>query len=956
MGRRKILSIFLTAVFALSAVLTGTFAWQSISQTAKNELGGSVERPVETELLKLQKLPDGTETDRPVPGASFYLFTAEGEQIGGLYHTDENGKIPVRLPPGDYYFEEFSPAPGFDFDKEEQGERITRYPFTITGEETEPVVVTVYNVRKQGPLTIEKTVQNADGSPLTEEQKQQEFTFVVTFSDGGAYSYRIDGGELQEIASGGTLVLKHGQKAVFEGLPMGVTYHVTEQPVPGYTVSASGHTGTITEAGSTARFVNTYAPEIPGSLEISKELKNADGTELTEEQKQKEFAFVVTFSDGGAYEYTIDGGEPQELASGGTLVLKHGQTAVFQNLPDGITYTVTEMDYSAENYVTPVRSYTGIVIGNETVLVPFSNVFDPPEEPGSLEIEKEVIGENPDPNQEFTFEVTFSDGGAYEYTIDGGEPQQLPSGDTLVLKAGQTAVFENLPNGITYTVREIDAAGYLPVVEEVSGTIVGGEHALAIFQNRVPEEPGKLIVTKQLAGEYPEADKDKEFHFTLIVDGVEQEFVLKPGESMEFELLPGAHYEVREDDYFPNGYVFTIENGYGTIVAGQTVTAVATNTFAGEVQTDVEGEKTWVLNGHEADLPEAIMVRLKNGDLIVEEITVIPDENGEWHYTFHAPKYDADGNEIHYTIEEIPVTGFLPSYDGFDIINTYIPPVKIDPPIIEKVVEGENAPETQFSFLLRGENGAPMPEGSNGNTKIITLNGSGEAEIGTFTFAAPGVYSYTISELNTGGDGWEYDDTVYTLTFTVTMENGVLHAEQELVKVGEPAQTARFVNRYEPDRTENTEVSGTKTWNHGNNPNPPDSIIVYIYADGELAAQRLVTAEDDWRYSFDLPRYAEDGHEIVYTVKEQPVPGYETEIHGYDLVNTYTETPEPEPPDRGDDDTSSTPPGVTDGPQTGDSSNPALWFVLMLSSLAALIVTLLLGRRKTRKMRHLKRW
>lgn len=187
------------------------------------------------------------------------------------------------------------------------------------------------------------------------------------------------------------------------------------------------------------------------------------------------------------------------------------------------------------------------------------------------------------------------------------------------------------------------------------------------------------------------------------------------------------------------------------------------------------------------------------------------------------------------------------------------------------------------------------------------------------------------------------------------MENGVLHAERELVKVGEPAQTARFVNRYEPDQTENTEVSGTKTWNHGNNPNPPDSIIVYIYADGELAAQRLVTAEDDWRYSFDLPRYAEDGHEIVYTVKEQPVPGYETEIHGYDLVNTYTGTPEP--PDPGDDDKPTPPsPDNPDDPKTGDSNNPALWFALMLSSLAALIVTLLLRRRETRKMRHLKRW
>lgn len=957
MGRRtlrRMTSIVLTVAFALSAVMTGTLGWQSISQGAKNELGSSIERLVEAELLKLEKLPDGTGTENPVPGASFYLFTAKGEQIGGLYYTDENGKIPVRLPPGDYYFEEAAPAPGFDFDRDEQGQRITRYPFTITGEEIESVVVTAYNIRRQGPLMIEKTVRNADGSPLTEEQIQQEFTFVVTFSDGGTYSYRIDGGEPQQIASGGTLVLKHGQKAVFEGLPMGVTYRVTEQPVPGYAVSASGHTGTITEAGSTARFVNTYAPEIPGGLEISKEVKNADGTELTEEQKQKEFAFVVTFSDGGTYEYTIDGGEPQQIASGGTLVLKHGQTAVFQNLPEGVTYTVTEVDYSEEGYFTTVRSYTGIVIGNETVLLPFVNVYQPKDEPGSLEIEKEVIGNNPDPNKEFTFEVTFSDGGTYEYTIDGGEPQQLPSGGTLVLKHGQTAVFQNLPNGITYTVREVDTAGYLPVVEEVSGTIVGGEHALALFQNRVPEEPGKLIVTKQLAGEYPEADKEKEFHFTLIVDGVEQEFTLKPGESMEFELPPGAHYEVREDDYFPDGYIFTIENGYGTIVAGQTVTAVATNTFVGEVQTDIEGEKTWVLNGHEADLPEAITVRLKNGDRIVEEITVTPDENGEWHYTFHAPKYDADGNEIHYTVEEIPVTGFLPSYDGLDIVNTYIPPVEIDPPIIEKVVEGESAPETQFSFLLRGEDGAPMPEGSNGNTKIITLTGSGETELGKISFPGPGVYVYTISELNAGEDGWEYDDTVYTLTVTVAMEDGELHASYALTKNGEVADKVLFVNRYEPDRTENTEVSGTKTWDHGDNPNPPDSIIVYIYADGELVAQRLVTAEDDWRYSFDLPRYAEDGHEIIYTVGEAEIPGYTAEINGYDILNTYTgTTPEPEPSDPGDEDKPTSP--SPNDPQTGDNTVLWPWVTAMVLSLLGILVTLTMEQRSRRRGKHLKR-
>ena len=131
------------------------------------------------------------------------------------------------------------------------------------------------------------------------------------------------------------------------------------------------------------------------------------------------------------------------------------------------------------------------------------------------------------------------------------------------------------------------------------------------------------------------------------------------------------------------------------------------------MQAEIKGEKTWEQGGHAIVLPESITVRLKNGNIVVEEITVAPDEHGKWHYTFTAPKYDADGNEITYTVEELPVVGFIPAYNGFDIVNTYIPPVEIDPPIIEKVVEGENVPETEFAFLLRGENGAPMYSLSN---------------------------------------------------------------------------------------------------------------------------------------------------------------------------------------------------------------------------------------------------
>ena len=91
-------------------------------------------------------------------------------------------------------------------------------------------------------------------------------------------------------------------------------------------------------------------------------------------------------------------------------------------------------------------------------------------------------------------------------------------------------------------------------------------------------------------------------------------------------------------------------NGYGTPLSGQTITVPATNIFVGEVQREIKGEQTWALGGYdESVLPESITIRLKNGALLVEEISVTPDEKGEWHYTFTALKYGADGEEIAYT-------------------------------------------------------------------------------------------------------------------------------------------------------------------------------------------------------------------------------------------------------------------------------------------------------------------
>ena len=929
----RFVSLFLATVFVISAMMTGSYGWQSINQQAQNEKTGTA-KTYAVELHKLEKLPDGTLTETPVPNAAFYLYTAEGEQIGGRYVSDSEGKIHVQLPKGDYYFEEADPGPSHTFDTE-NGQRKTRYPFTVAGGgSTEVTVVTAYNVPLEGPLTIRKIVQNADGSPLTEAQEQELFEFTVTFSDGGTYEYRIDGGALQRMTSGGKIYLKHGETTVFENIPAGVLYNVTETPKGGYITSSSGHRGNITEEGCVAAFVNTYDPAaLPtGSLTVSKEVigEGAD--------PGKEFTFTAV----------IDG---QEIS----FPLKHGETYTFPDLPIGTEYTITETEYTEDGYIAGVKTYTGQITDEEELLLPFVNFYDDnPDEPdkpaGSLEITKEVVGENPDPNQEFTFEVTFSDGGTYSYRIDGGEPRQIASGGTITLKAGQTAAIEGLPHGVEYTVKEIDSAGYLPAIDSADGMIAGGETASVTFQNRVPEETeenGKLTITKQLAGEYPEAGKDKEFHFTLIVDGKEIPFTLKPGETLEFDLPAGADYEIREDDYFEDGYSQSIVNGEGTVIVGL-IESTVTNTFVGTVMVEITGEKTWDLGGYpESVKPDSILVRLMDGDRVVEEKVVTPDENGEWRYTFNAPKYDEDGNEIRYTVEEVPLYNFIPTYDGYDIKNTYLPPVALDPPILQKFVVGDpGAPNTKFEFLLRGANGAPMPEGSDGNTKILTLNGSGRLEIGKITFDRAGTFTYTITELNGGIQGWTYDTAVYTLTVTVTVENGKLVPSYVLTKDGQPASELVFTNNYErivpPDETV---ISGVKIWNHGNNQNPPDSIIVYVYADGELYTQRKVTGQDGWSYVFEgLPKYGEDGHEIVYTIGEAPMRDYEIKVEGYNLVNTYTPGANPDVPEN------------PDGPQTGDTSRLGLWLALMAFSLAGLVCTVLFGRayrkRKDQNARH----
>ena len=99
---------------------------------------------------------------------------------------------------------------------------------------------------------------------------------------------------------------------------------------------------------------------------------------------------------------------------------------------------------------------------------------------------------------------------------------------------------------------------------------------------------------------------------------------------------------------------------------------------------------------------------------------------------------------------------------------------------------------------------------------------------------------------------------------------------------------------------EYTDIEGTKTWNDGDNADGtrPSHIIVRLLRDGVEIDRRTVTAATGWTYRFShLPLDDGYGNHYTYSITEDPVPGYFTQLQGYNFVNTKLPDRTPDKPD-----------------------------------------------------------
>ena len=283
---------------------------------------------------------------------------------------------------------------------------------------------------------------------------------------------------------------------------------------------------------------------------------------------------------------------------------------------------------------------------------------------------------------------------------------------------------------------------------------------------------------------------------------------------------------------------------------------------------DINGTKTWNDEGNkDKTRPEKITIYLlANGKVINDK--EISEADG-WKYSFTGlAKYDVNGNEIKYTVDESEVEKYTKQVNGYDIINTYTPPETID-------ISGTK------TWNDEGNKDKTRPEKI---TIYLLANGT---QVDAKEISEKDGWKYSFTGLA------KYDDNKQEIKYTVD--------ESEVEKYTKQINGYDIVNTYTPDNPptpETVDISGTKTWNDEGNKDKtrPEKITIYLLANGKQVDAKEISEKDGWKYSFTgLAKYDDNKQEIKYTVDESEVEKYTKQVNGYDIVNTYTPDNPPTP-------------------------------------------------------------
>lgn len=474
---------------------------------------------------------------------------------------------------------------------------------------------------KRQSLTVKKEVKEAKNGA------EESFVFHAAFEvleENAEYKYKK--GEAETVFSSDetgaadvSFELKDKESVIFEGLPVGSKYQITEdgnsyaasyeltdfvnavqQKQNNDEVNKSLSTGTeIVDADENAvvTFINTgKEPDVPETKTTKIRIKKVWSDN---ESKTRPAAITV---------YLL---QDENIIKNITLNNDNGWQADFDGLDvfqeDGTTeYKYSVQEEKIDGYTSEITESTVDENGENIKLFTVTNTAV---STGAIKVTKVVEGEKAETDKAFKFNITLQKDdqpvtGVYNLDSKAGTKTGTIVFDengkaSFELKHNESIVISGLPIGASYEIAENPYKYYTASDEgKYSGVIPEGTAEVNVVNTH--KEMYSISVTKTVKGN--QGDKTKEFDFVLKLtagDGIdlpaaveykkgkengkidltnsEAEFKLAHGEEITFKDLPaGIGYEVTESGAENDGYTVSSENASGVVKADVNVSFVNT--------------------------------------------------------------------------------------------------------------------------------------------------------------------------------------------------------------------------------------------------------------------------------------------------------------------------------------------------------------------------------------------
>ncbi|MDO4765679.1 MAG: Cna B-type domain-containing protein [Eubacteriales bacterium] len=462
---------------------------------------------------------------------------------------------------------------------------------------------------------------------------------------------------------------------------------------------------------------------------------------------------------------------------------------------------------------------------------------------------------------------------------NGKEDTKVPNiaPKTLEAKDGAKVVFENVPvkddNGKDYefTVKELNApAGYEVQVEKTPNYAVAGSKSFTVHNIKKTD----IKVTKIWKG--PRTS------ITLVLkkdNAIERtEVVNLDANATEWSY---SFTDLLMYDKTGHKFTYTVEEvdiaNYDKDVKGDQENGFTVTNINNEKVAAIVAKKVWVddsnaLNKRPANIT-FVLKGVAGSDVVTYEKTLdannaVAGNANEWQVSFdNLRKYSAKtGEAFTYTLEEVKVNGYNSSVagddqNGFTVTNTLAGKVSVS--VTKEWIGTPTASVTVRLHRKIGANGAP---------ELVEPKELKASNLWQHTFK-------NLPEYNAQGQKYTYFVTEDTVSgYTTEIRPMYPGAVNSFLVLNISKETVR--------------VPFEKKW-HG----PKKSVTIRLFAGNTEVASKVLDETTGWTGSFDNLRkhYRLTGEEIIYTIKEDTLANYKTEItgnakDGFIITNTNTET------------------------------------------------------------------